>query len=72
MVVVVGDCVVVLDCWVTVVVVCGVGFVVLVVLSEKHDVSDRAMIMLQVPMREVVFIDPHYSSTYLLARWGDA
>jgi hypothetical protein len=45
-----------LVCWVTVVVVGLVGFVVLVVLSEKHDDSNRASNKLQMPNMNVIFM----------------
>ena len=44
------------------------GVPVLVVLSEKHPVSDRARIDVQIPILVVVFIDTHYSPTWTLAR----
>ena len=48
------------------------GVVVLVVLSEKHDVSRRVSAMLLIPISFVVFIDTHYSPETSLDRWGDA
>jgi hypothetical protein len=45
-----------LVCWVPVVVVGLVGFVVLVVLSEKHDDSNRASNKLQMPNMNVIFM----------------
>jgi hypothetical protein len=62
---------VLLFCCVTVVTLRGVVSVVLDVL-QKHDVSDRAMIKLQIPIREVVFMAQHYSPKISLARWGNA
>lgn len=52
---------VVLVCWLTVVVVWGMGLVVLVVL-DKHEVSDSGMIKLRIPNLVVVFISQVYSS----------
>lgn len=52
---------VVLVCWLTVVVVWGMGLVVRVVL-EKHEVSDSGMIKLRIPNLVVVFINQLYSS----------
>jgi hypothetical protein len=49
-----------LVCWVTVVVVGLVGFVVLVVLSEKHDDSNRASNKLQMPNMNVIFMWERY------------
>jgi len=64
---------VLLVCWVTVVVVSGTGGVVLVVLSEKQDVSNRVRsIKVQIPIREIVFIRQHYSPEIAHARWGNA
>lgn len=50
-----------LVCWVTVVVVGLVGFVVLVVLSEKHDDSDRASNRMQMPNMKVIFMWERYA-----------
>jgi hypothetical protein len=47
------------------------GTPVLVVLSEKHDVSDRVRSMsarLAIPIREVVFMGQHYPPEISLAR----
>lgn len=64
---------VLLVCWVTVVVVSGTGGVVLVVLSEKQDVSNRVRsIKVQIPIREIVFMRQHYSPEIANARWGNA
>lgn len=69
MVVVVG---VLLVCWVTVVVVCGVGLVVLIVLSEKHDVSARVSIKPQIPIMDGVFMTSRYAQEKYDARCGNA
>ena len=68
-VVVVG---VLLVCWVTVVVVCGVGFIVLVVLSEKHDVSAKVSIKPQIPIMDGVFMTSRYAQEKYDARCGNA
>jgi hypothetical protein len=48
------------------------GTPVLVVLSEKHDVSRRVSAKLQIPIREVVFMAQHYFPEISLARWVNA
>jgi hypothetical protein len=48
------------------------GTAVLVVLNEKHDVSRRVSARTLIPIREVVFIVPHYARRTFLDRWGDA
>jgi len=45
------------------------GVPVLVVLSEKHPVSDRARIDMQIPILVVVFINTRYYLTWTFARW---
>ena len=57
----VGVWYVLLVCWVTVVVVWGVGFPVLVVLTDKHDVSDKMSIKELMPIMSVGFIRELYS-----------
>jgi hypothetical protein len=58
--VVVVVCGVVLLCWVTVVTVRGVVSVVLVVLSQKNEVRDIAMIKLEISMSKVLFMGELY------------
>jgi hypothetical protein len=51
------------------------GVPVLVVLNEKHEVSDRVRSVsakLLIPMMEVVFMEPTYSSICSPARWVNA
>jgi len=72
-IVVVGDCDVVLDCLVTLVVVWGAGFVLLVVLSQKHDVRDRvSSIKVPIPIKGVVFMGQHYPPEVSHATCGNA
>jgi hypothetical protein len=61
---------VLLVCWVIVVVLSGVP--VLVVLSEKHPVNERARIEAQITILVVVSIKQIYSSKSFPARWGSA
>jgi len=62
-----------LVCWLTVVVVCGVGSVVRVVLSEKQEVKDRVRIIkVPIPIREVVCMGKRYCRGGSPARCGTA
>jgi hypothetical protein len=48
------------------------GTPVLVVLSEKHDVSRRVSAKLLIPISDVVFMGQHYPPEFSLARWANA
>ena len=48
------------------------GVPVLVVLNEKHEVRRRVSAKLLIPMMEVVFMEPTYSSICSPARWVNA
>jgi hypothetical protein len=48
------------------------GVPVLVVLNEKHELRRSVSAKLLIPMMEVVFIKPTYSSICSLARWVNA